>query len=139
MATARLRLWPGETIQDVASDWMSRWERGVIKVVCRIARHPKLFHHPARAQISRNRERYNLSKTQLLKTKGEHRPCTLCGVPAAPIFRSQTPSNLNARSEVCFEARNSKPDESGKRRNIHNLDSPQPEPVLLKVAFDPCS
>ena len=83
---------------------MSFGQCWVIEVVCRVARHPKPLHHPARAQVARDGERHNLRKKQLLKAKRDHRPCTFRGVAPSPKLCSQTPSNLNARSKMCLRS-----------------------------------
>ena len=58
-------------------------------------------------------------------------------IPAPPMFHCKPPADLDARREVRFKARDRQSNESRKRSNAGNLESPESEAMSFEVLLDP--
>jgi hypothetical protein len=105
--------------------------------VRRRIRYADLLHDTTGADVRRHGERHDLLEAQLVEREIQHGPRAFGRVALAPVLGSKTPADLHTRSEGCVEARNGQAEKPRERRHGGDLDSPQPEAMLIELRFDP--
>ena len=104
---------------------MTWLEIRVIEIVGWITPHANALHDSSRAHVQRNGERDDLFKCQLLEAEAQALNGSFTGVPLAPVFLQQSPSNFNARTEVRLDARYRQPNEPDEGCATTHLDRPE--------------
>ena len=74
----------------------------VVEIVGGVVRHAQLFHHSPRPAVRRNREGNYLQKLQVVESEMENGLSAFRGKSLSPKLSAQTPTDLDARGEVCF-------------------------------------
>src|SRR5579864_8247924 len=109
----------------------------MIEIVRRVVGHAEPFHHAPRPDVSRNRERHQRLKPDLLERVPHHLPRALGSQPLPPMIGRESPANLDTRRKRALERRHGQPHKPDKRTIPPELRRTEPETVFPEMSFNP--
>src|SRR2546430_3929988 len=136
----RSTLFPYTTLfrsEHMAPQRMTFRQFWIFEIVPWIVRHAELFHDASRWQISGNREGHNLPGAEIFECVLRNAARPFRRQTPVPMLRRQSPSDLDAGSEVRLEIRDRQADESDEGAVATQLRREKSKPALAEMSVDP--